>query len=171
MSNILAETKRVYLKHWSTDYTRELYSIMSEPKVHTYTSGKAWDKDTVVEYIDFNINREKFSFSNFHAAIVLKKTNELIGFTGLNPYLPNEPEIEWQLGMPYWGKGYATEVGKEVIRLAFENSDIQKIYGMADTENIGSIRVMEKIGMTRLGIRKFRDEDAMFFEIIKSNPV
>lgn len=44
--------------------------------------------------------------------------------------LPKQPELEWQLGVPFWNKGYATEIGKAVIQSAFKGSDITKIYGM-----------------------------------------
>jgi hypothetical protein len=36
----------------------------------------------------------------FHGACVLKQTNELIGFTGLNPYLAQQPELESQFAFP-----------------------------------------------------------------------
>jgi len=98
---------------------------------------------------------------------VLKKSSEIIGLTGLNPYLPKEPEIEWQLGVKFWGKGYATELGKAIIEAAFKNTDITKIYGMVNPENIGSNRVMNKIGMNFLGFRAFMGEEAMFYEVLR----
>ena len=57
--------------------------------------------------------RENFlTLEMFHGACIIKETKQLIGFTGLNPYLPKQPELEWQLGVPSWGMGYATEVGR-----------------------------------------------------------
>lgn len=100
-------------------------------------------------------------------AVILKESNKIIGLTGLNPYLVEQPEIEWQLGVDFWNKGYATEIGKAIIETAFKNSNITKIYGMANPKNIGSISVMKKVGMTCLGIRDFRDEQHMFYEILR----
>ncbi len=95
----------------------------------------------------------------------------LIGYTGLNPYLPRQPELEWQLGVPYWGKGYATEIGRAVIEAAFASTDIERIFGMVNPQNKASLRVMEKIGMTCLGLREFRGEMDMFYQIERGERV
>ncbi|MCI9419265.1 MAG: GNAT family N-acetyltransferase [Eubacterium sp.] len=49
------------------------------------------------------------------------------------------------------GKGYITEVAKAVIRFLFNdvNFNYRKIIAGCDSENIGSSKVMEKIGMKR----------------------
>jgi len=79
---------------------------MSENEVHRYTGDTAWTKEKTKGYIQFNMNKENLSLDDFHGVVILKESNELIGLTGLNPYLLNQPEIEWQLGVKYWNKGY-----------------------------------------------------------------
>ena len=93
----------------------------------------------------------------------------MIGLTGLNPYLPKQPEIEWQFGVPFWGNDYATEIGKAVIASAFAATDIDAIYGMANPQNKASMRVLEKLGMTCLGLKDFRGEQDMFYRINRSS--
>jgi len=78
-----------------------------------------------------------------------------------------QPGVEWQLGVEFWNRGYATETGKAVIETAFSNSNITKIYGMVNPKNIGSMRAMKKIGMAYLGIRDFRGNQHMFYEILR----
>lgn len=162
---LILETERLYVKTWSLENLDALYDLMSDPKVHIYTDGSNWTKEKTRSYLTFNMNRESLTFDNFHGAIFLKSSNQLIGFTGLNPFELHAPEIEWQIGYQYWNKGYATEVGKAVIQHAFNHSSINKVYGMADPNNIASNTVMQKIGMISLGIRKFRDDQVMFYEI------
>ena len=86
----------------------------------------------------------------------------------MNPYLPKQPELEWQFGVPFWGHGYATEIGKAVIAAAFASTDIEAIYGMVNPRNKASMRVMEKIGMICLGLQEFLGEQDMFFKIDRS---
>jgi len=64
--------------------------------------------------------------------------------------------------VPYWSKGYATELGKEMIKVAFATTDIKGIYGMAQPENIASGKVLEKIGMEYLGNQIFRDHNDLW---------
>lgn len=103
----------------------------------------------------------------FHGACVLKVNNSIIGLTGLNPYLPKQPEIEWQFGVPYWGNGYATEIGKAVISEAFSATDIELIYSMVNPQNKASMKVMDKIGMTCIGLHDFRGKKDMFYKIAR----
>ena len=103
----------------------------------------------------------------FHGAVIEKETGKIIGLTGLNPYKENEPEIEWKLGAAYWNKGYATEIGRELLSAAFRTTDIAGVYGMAEPENAASRRVLQKIGMQFLGIQAFRDHKDAFYYIAR----
>jgi RimJ/RimL family protein N-acetyltransferase len=170
MSRIYLETERFCIRSWELDDAEELYKIMSDSRVHTYTGDKPWSLKRATEYIKLIINYDFKTLEAFHAACVLKAENVIIGLTGLNPYLPKQPEIEWQFGVPFWGKGYATEIGKAVIKRAFETTDIECIYGMVNPQNNASMKVMEKIGMTCLGLREFRGEMDMFYQFIRPEP-
>ena len=54
----------------------------------------------------------------------------------------------------FWGKGYATEVVKTIIKFGFENLKLHRIEAGVATENTRSIRVLEKAGMIREGSRR-----------------
>ena len=64
-----------------------------------------------------------------------------------------------------WNKGYATEIGKEIISEAFKTTNIIGIYGMADPENVASRRLLQKIGMKYLGMNELRDKKDAFYYI------
>lgn len=87
----------------------------------------------------------------------MKHDDKIIGRTGLNPFKDKMPEIEWKVFTNYWGKGYATEIGEEIIRQAFLQTDIESIYGCARPNNKASIRVVEKIGMKKLGNQEYKE--------------
>lgn len=121
-----------------------------------------WDKTRTEEYIQFMIDKDFKTPDCFHGAVIEKNTNQLLG---LNPYKSNEPEIEFKLGVPYWNKGYATELGKQIIKTAFAATDIMGIYGMARPKNTASRKVLEKIGMKYLGNQIFRKHEDSFYYI------
>jgi ribosomal-protein-alanine N-acetyltransferase len=169
MDFVYLETDRFFIRQWRTDDSQSLWAIMSNPQVHLYTGDQPWSFERVQNYIQLMLGKNFTTLDVFHGACVLKTSSELIGFTGLNPYLPNRPELEWQFGVPYWGKGYATEIGKAVIEAAFASTRIEGIFGMVNPLNLASMRVMEKIGMTCLGLREFRGEQDMFY-YMERNP-
>lgn len=169
MSFIYLQTERFIARQWKYEDIPALWKIMSDSRVHHFTGDIPWTLERTREYIQFMLDQNFRSLESFHAACVLKDSQVLIGLTGLNPYLPKQPEIEWQFGVPFWGNRYATEIGKAVIASAFATTDIDAIYGMANPQNKASMRVLEKIGMTCLGLQDFRGELDMFYRIDRSS--
>jgi RimJ/RimL family protein N-acetyltransferase len=82
----------------------------------------------------------------------MKETGEFIGYVGLTiprHLLPFTPcvEIGWRLARAYWGRGFATEAAKEVVRVAFENLGLAEIVSFTSVLNVRSRGVMERLGM------------------------
>jgi ribosomal-protein-alanine N-acetyltransferase len=168
MTFIYLETERFTIRQWSLADAPALAAIMGDSRVHVYTGGSPWTLERANKYIQLMLDKDFRTLEVFHGACILKGAATLIGFTGLNPYLPRQPELEWQFGVPFWGRGYATEIGKAVIAAAFATTHIEAIYGMVNPQNLASMRVMDKIGMTCLGLREFRGEQDMFYKIERS---
>lgn len=165
MCFVFLQTERFILRQWSPNDAETLWKIMSDSRVHQFTGDIPWTKKRTDEYIQFMLAQDARTLEVFHAACHLRSNGALIGLVGLNPYLPKKPEIEWQIGVPFWGKGYATEVGRAVIINAFSRTDVEVIYGITNPLNLGSIRVMEKIGMIYQGLQEFHSEQNLFYKI------
>jgi ribosomal-protein-alanine N-acetyltransferase len=88
--------------------------------------------------------------------IILKNPGAFIGLAGLN--LSNDKfrlgEIYYKFMPLYWGNGYATETAKTLIKCGFENFHLHKVEAGVAVDNIRSIRVLEKSGMIREGLRR-----------------
>ncbi len=161
------ETERLSVRQYMLSDIDKLYQIMSDVRIHIYTKDKnnPWDKRRTEEYIRFMLDKDFKTLDCFHGAVIEKSTNQLIGLCGLNPYKADAPEIEFKIGVQYWRKGYATELGKHMIKASFEATDIKGIYGMAQLENRASRKVLEKIGMKYLGDQIFRNHEVSFYYI------
>lgn len=110
--------------------------------------------------------------------IVEQESSAFIGLAGM--FLSNDRfrlgEIYYKIHPAYWGKGYATELAKSLVQFGFETLKLHKIEAGVATENIRSIHVLEKIGMTREGIRRkilpIRGEwkDNFHYGIVEDDP-
>jgi RimJ/RimL family protein N-acetyltransferase len=58
-------------------------------------------------------------------------------------------EIGWRLAKEHWGRGYASEAAGASLRFGFDNLGMKQIVAFTVPLNKRSIRVMERIGMTR----------------------
>ena len=61
-------------------------------------------------------------------------------------------EIGYGISRPHWGVGYTTEAARAVVGWAFETYGLAKVMARADSRNVASWRVMEKLGMRREGL-------------------
>ncbi len=89
-------------------------------------------------------------------AVDLLETGAFIGFIGLVKTLFESHftpcvEIGWRLMKEYWGKGLATEGAAACIDFAFNELGLEEIYSFTPLTNLPSERVMQKIGMKRVG--------------------
>ena len=85
-------------------------------------------------------------------AAVLKETGQLIGGCELHLSGDHKAEMGWLLHRDHWNRGYGTELGKRLLELGFDELNQHRIVARCDAENIGSYRVMEKLGMRREGL-------------------
>jgi RimJ/RimL family protein N-acetyltransferase len=75
-----------------------------------------------------------------------------IGICGLKPARSGAPEIGYWLGVPYWGKGYATEAVRALIDHAFEDLRLDRLEADARVSNPASRRILEKCGFQWSGV-------------------
>jgi RimJ/RimL family protein N-acetyltransferase len=102
----------------------------------------------------------------------------LLGAVGLREVDPenSQAELGFWIGVPFWGKGYATEAAAAVVQYAFAELGLNRVYAHHMTRNPASRRVLLKIGMREEGrmrqrVRKWgRFEDVVAYAILRSDP-
>ncbi len=155
MDKIL-ETKRLILRPWKEEDAEDLFKYASHPDVGPIAG---WPVHKSVEdslFVIQNVFNKPYTY-----AVVLKETNCPAGSIGLmigqdsNIKLPdNEGEIGYWIGVPYWGRGLIPEATKELIRFAFEELKLQKLWCGYFVGNDKSKRVAEKCGFKYVETRK-----------------
>jgi ribosomal-protein-alanine N-acetyltransferase len=94
--------------------------------------------------------------SSYTWKILLKKTDLFVGLAGM--HLSNDKfrlgEIYFKLLPEHWGMGYATETARLLIRTGFEVLHLHKVEAGVATGNTRSVKVLEKAGMKREGLRR-----------------
>jgi RimJ/RimL family protein N-acetyltransferase len=77
---------------------------------------------------------------------------ELCGGVGLTlADAHKHAELGYWIGVPFWGKGYATEAAAAVVEFGFGTLRLNRIFAHHFAGNAGSQRVLEKIGMRHEG--------------------
>jgi RimJ/RimL family protein N-acetyltransferase len=95
-----------------------------------------------------------------------KATDEYLGWCGLKYSADlNEYDIGFRFFKRYWNKGYATEAAHACLKLGFEKFNMQTIVGRAMKQNSGSIRVLQKLGMTYTGTFDFDKHEGQLYSL------
>jgi RimJ/RimL family protein N-acetyltransferase len=146
------ESERLLLRRWREEDREPFYRLNSDARVMEFFPEclTRAQSDSLVERI--NEHFEKHGFGLFAAE--LREDQTFIGFVGLavpifNAHFTPCVEIGWRLAADYWGRGFATEGARAVVKYAFEELALDPLVSFTVPENIRSRRVMEKIGMTR----------------------
>ena len=131
MKNIgtkLLETDRLILRRANLDDASAMFKNWgSDPKVSRYVT---WETHkTVADSLRFLIFLcDNYNTDNFYNWIVVEKSTDTpigtIGVVGVNPK-HSTTEIGYCYGAKWWGKGYATEAFKRVIKFLFEEAEVE----------------------------------------------
>ena len=152
------KSNRLILKEITWQDLDNIHALHSYPEVDEFnTIGIPASLDDTREVMRAAIedqssgDRKQFGWSIF-----IKATEDFIGEAGMRLTADRFRigEIYYNLIPTYWGKGYATEVSKRLIRFGFEELRLHRIQAGVATENIKSIKVLEKAGMVREGRRR-----------------
>lgn len=88
-------------------------------------------------------------------AITLRSDGRQIGGIGLRVEADHQhAELGYWLGVPYWGKGYATEAGREVLRYGFHDLGLHRIFASHFRHNPASGNILRKLGMRYEGCQR-----------------
>ncbi|MEK4973413.1 GNAT family protein [Niallia sp. FSL R7-0648] len=169
------ETERLILRKVTLEDVEDMYYYGTNEDVSKYVTWKTHKtlSDTR-EYIEFILSQ----YENKKIApwgIEYKENGKFIGTIDFVSWQlkHNIAEIGYVISQDYWGKGIAPEAANEVIKFGFNNMDLVRIQARCDVENIGSARVMEKVGMTFEGVIrkgifvKGKHQDIKMYSILK----
>ncbi|MCK6077154.1 GNAT family N-acetyltransferase [Paenibacillus silvae] len=148
------ETQRLYLRRLTMDDLDQYYAFASDPKVSEQSLWHCHQtKEDSIGYLE-RVLRNYEQKTVYIWAFVLKETDTLIGRGGIFDLDESMQscELGYAIGSTYWGKGLAVEAMQPVMNYCFEQLDCNRVQGKCNAGNIGSARVMEKLGMAQEGL-------------------
>ncbi len=156
---VFLETERLLLRRFTEADGDNLFVLDSDPDVMRFlTGGTPTPRDAIRDEIlpRFLSYYARYDGLGIWAAIE-KSTGEFLGWFSLKPPEDSSPdtvELGYRLRTSAWGKGYATEGSRALIRTGFTEHGVQRVFATTYQDNLASRRVMEKAGLTL--VRTFR---------------
>ena len=149
MNTYNLSTERLLIKPIADADLHNVHTLHSLPEVNQFnTLGIPENINVTKAILDkwMTGNTRSFTFT-----IGLQTYQEYIGIIGITLGKPkyNNAEIWFKFHPAYWNKGYATEAVNAILEFGFNTLQLHRIEAGYATGNIGSIKVLEKVGMIR----------------------
>lgn len=147
------ETERLILRKMTMDDAADMFEYASDPEV---TRHSTWNTHQTLhdtrQFLQYMIaNYEAKQVSSW--GIEHKRDGKFIGTGGFIYWRPehNRSEIGYALSRAYWNQGLMSEAVAAMVRFGFEEMGLNRLEARCNVDNIGSERVMQKVGMTYEG--------------------
>ena len=145
-------TERLILRKWRESDREPFARMNADPAVMEYFPAplSRQESDALVDRAEAHLEQHGFG----PWAAELRASKEFVGYIALfisqfeAAFTPCV-EIGWRLAREHWGKGLGTEGARALVRHGYEVQRLAELVSFTVPANVRSIRVMEKLGMTR----------------------
>ena len=149
--HVYLETERLLLRRFTPGDVDVATELDADPAVMRYvTGGRSTPRDEIRNvylpgWIAYYARGDRYGFW----AAIEKPSGEFLGWFHFYPQeeASDEAVLGYRLLASAWGRGYATEGSRALIRKAFEGLGARRVYATTMVVNMASRRVMEKAGL------------------------
>ena len=167
----ILETRRLVLRRLESSDLDSLSALYGDPEVRRYFPEGTLTREETRAELEWFLDGHPEDPDLGLWATIHKETDRFIGRCGLLPWTIDErPEVEvaYLLARDYWGQGLGTEAARAILDYGFEQLDLSRLICLIDSDNLASIKVAERIGMTFE--REGSDDQGPFLLYSRSKP-
>lgn len=157
-------TDRLELRAYRSEDVERIHAILyGDAEAMRMTGGAVTIDETRATVQRYMSGQERDGYSFW--AVVERATGDLVGEAGIKPLEDVGPEVElgYAFGVAWWGRGYATEAGRAILASAFAAFGLQQVVAVTSDDNLGSQRVIAKLGFTPAGRRAAYGGDLRYY--------
>jgi RimJ/RimL family protein N-acetyltransferase len=166
---VICQTGRLILRRFTLADLEPLAAILADPDVTRFFGAPRTLDQTRARLLGFLDAYERVGFSKW--AVVLRETGELMGRCG--PAVEHveggtEVELGYDLAKRFWGQGFATEAAAASLDHCFSVLGLTRVVSIIHPENVPSLRVARKLGMTEERPVVWRDQSLLLYAKTKT---
>jgi ribosomal-protein-alanine N-acetyltransferase len=147
-------TERLLLRDFVADDWSAVHEYDAHPEVVRFMTWGPNSEQDSRDFVQRNIDASLADpRTGYELAVVEQDGGRLVGGAGLT-VTPQHARgfLGYCFHRDDWGRGYATEASRELLRFAFEDLGLHRVSTTCDTENHASARVLAKLGMQQEGV-------------------
>lgn len=152
------DTRDLRLRPSNATDAEGMFAMLSDPESMKYWCDKPLkDLDAAIEVLNKDLESDAAG-NSLCWAITFPGEDKMIGKCILFRFdqANHRAEIGYILNRDYWRRGLMRQALEAVIEFAFDTLKLHRIEADVDTENTGSIAILEKLGFKREGLFRER---------------
>jgi RimJ/RimL family protein N-acetyltransferase len=146
-------TEHLLLRPFADRDADDLFALHSDAHVLRYWDSPPWtDPDRAQRFLAV-CRQMALEGTGVRLAVDRASDGRFVGWCVLHRWNPElrSASLGYCYGQASWGQGFATEAAGALLRWAFETLDLNRVQAEADTRNVASARVLEKLGFVHEG--------------------
>lgn len=144
------DLQRIRLRRPRLSDAEAIFEYGSDPEVARYAD---WPVRTAIEPLVESLRERSARWDSgdeFNWVITLPEEDRAIGGVSCR-VVQHAAEFGFLVNRRYWGNGIATEAARAIVQWASSLPTVWRVWATCDTENLASVRVLEKVGLSREG--------------------
>ena len=165
----MLETERLQHRPFLLEDLDRLVAIRANEQAAQYIGGLVGNtKAQLQKRIEhYKTTHDQYGFGA--EAIVWKATQEIIGWSGLQPIEDSEQiQLTYGVAPAFWRQGIGYETAIAWLDYGFNHLQLEQIWAITAPNNTGSWKIMEKLGMYPLGLQPYKDILCRVYAISKA---
>jgi len=149
MTPSVRSTERLRLEPCTAAHGDDLYRLHLDPAIAEWWDLSWTPEDAEREARRFEAGWADDGISKWMAYDLA--TGELIGRGGITRIWldgAHRYEVGWAVRGAHWGRGYATEIGRAALTMAFDELGVDEVVAFTEPHNARSRAVMDRLDMT-----------------------
>ena len=167
---MIFETERFDVREWALDDVEPAFELYGDPLVLRFLGAGDTPPDPSLDVTRDRMEARVARWATDERglgmwAVSLRSSGAVVGAVGLFPLLGVGPEVEvaYHVARAHWGEGIAAEAARGAVSYGFTVLNLPSIVAIVYPENTRSLRVADKIGMTRGEDREYMGKRLAFF--------
>jgi len=142
------------LRDWSTEDAERIVKYADNPRIACHLRDafpSPYTKEDAERFIALATGPGR------HLYLAIDIGGEAVGGIGISPLEDvkrRTAEIGYWLAEPFWGRGIATCAVRALVPVAFDRMGMIRVEAGIHSDNLASMRVLEKCGFTREAVHK-----------------
>jgi RimJ/RimL family protein N-acetyltransferase len=149
--NLYLTTERLVLEPLSLEHADEMVVVLGDRRLHEFTGGEPLPLASLRQRFQFLSSRRSPDGSELwlNWAIRVRDEGVAVGYVQASVSADRTSDVAWVLGLPWWGRGYATEAARRMAMWLQQELGVGEFVAWVHPAHVASQKVAQNIGLRR----------------------